>query len=344
MQKTILFNNNWLPRVEKERLEGMGYLVKIVPSNLTEEELIDELQGVQAFIVPGATPVTERVIRLSPDLEIIAFSGTGYGKYIDVDAATQLGIPVTYTPGANARSVAEFAFAVALDLVRKISHYNEISRKGNVIYGETTWTLRGRTIGIIGMGYVGSNVAQIARQGFQMRVIYFSRTRKPALEDELDIEWVENLEDLLRQSDIVTIHPPYNKDTIGFIGQDQLRMMKDTAILVNVARPAMVDPIALCQALEENIIAGAAMDGYYEEPLPSASEDKYGLLRLPSHKIIVTPHVAYQTDDAVRKQTDMFVKCVLAVLEGQGEIPYLVNPDYINNTKPKGFPWGKKEK
>jgi phosphoglycerate dehydrogenase-like enzyme len=339
MKKTILFNNNWLPQVEIERLEGMGYRVKIVRSDLTEDDLIRELEGVDAFIVPGATIVTERVIELAKDLKIIAFSGTGYGKYIDVEAATKRGVPVTFTPGANARSVSEFVFGVAISLIRKIPYYSELSRKGGVIYGETTWALKGRTVGIVGMGFVGSNVAQIARQGFQMRVVYYSRTRKRQFEQDMSVEWCESQEELLKQSDIVTLHPPYSKETIGLISLPQLRLMKNTAILINVARPQMVDPHALRQALQENLIAGAAMDGYYEEPIPSPDKDKYGLVSLSNEKLIITPHVAYQTDDAVRKQTDMFIRSVIAVLEGENEIPYLVNPDYKNYTRAKKFPW-----
>jgi phosphoglycerate dehydrogenase-like enzyme len=347
VQKTIVFNNNWLPQVEVERLEGMGYRVKIVPPDLTEDELIEQLEGVHAFIVPGATIVTERVIAVSTDLEIIAFSGTGYGKYIDVEAATRHGIPVTYTPGANARSVAEFAFGVILNLVRKITYYNELSRQGGVIYGETTWTLKGRTLGIVGLGFVGSEVAQIAKQGFQMRVVYFSRTRKPDVEKELGIEWASTLEQLLRQSDIVTLHPPYTKETIGMMGIGQFRAMKRTAILINVARPAMVDPHALREAIEKDLIAAAAMDGYYEEPLPSLENDKYGLLRLPTNRMCITPHVAYQTDDSVVRQADMFIRSVLAALEGKEEIPNLINPEYREHARPPSPgtpPWHKAKK
>jgi glyoxylate reductase len=337
MTKTILFNNNWLPKVEIERLKEMGYTLKIVPSVLTEDQLIKELKGVQGFIVPGASLVTENIIKNSTDLEIIAFSGTGYGKYIDVDAATRYGIPVTYTPGANARSVAEFTLGIAIDLVRKISHYNEISRRGNVIYGETSWILKGRTIGIIGMGYVGSQVAQLAKEGFQMRVIYYSRTRKPALEESLKIEWVKSMKDLLVQADVVTLHPPYTKETIGIISTEEFQAMKENAVLINVARPAMVDPVALKVALDNKMIAGAAMDGYYEEPLPTPENDKYGLLKLATEVLIVTPHIAYQTDDAIRRQTEMFVSSLLAVFEGKKEIPYLINPEYVNyRNKKKG--------
>ena len=191
------------------------------------------------------------------------------------------------------------------------------------------------------MGNVGKNVAQIALHGFHMRVVYHSRTRKPEVEKEIGIEWAPSLSDLLKQSDVVTLHPPYGTETIGLIGTDEFKLMKKNAILINIARPAIVDPKALHNALKKKLISGAAIDGYYEEPIPSKVKDKFGLVEFPKEQLIITPHVAFNTDNSLVKMKDMFLSSILAVFRNENEIPHLINPEYKNFARSQ-YPWRKK--
>src|SRR5258708_10531994 len=188
--------------------------------DLREADLIEALNGIHAYILAGEELATERVLRAAPKLKIVSFFGAGYEKYVDVAAATKLSILVTFTPGANAASVAEFAFGLILNLTRKITYLNTQTRKGKWLE-ERTWNLKGRTIGIVGLGNVGTKVAEIAKNGFRMRVLYFSRTRNPDKEKALGLEWATNLEKLLTESDIVSLHPPLSDQTIGMIEEKQ---------------------------------------------------------------------------------------------------------------------------
>jgi lactate dehydrogenase-like 2-hydroxyacid dehydrogenase len=140
------------------------------------------------------------------------------------------------------------------------------------------------------------------------------------------------LEELLRMSDIVSLHCPLTKETMGLIGIEQLQMMKNSALLINVARAKLVDPEALSTALRDSTIAGCAMDGYYIEPAPSPEKDPYGLLELPDEVFLVTSHLAYLTEDSIRKMSELAANSIINLLSG-GDWNYVVNPDYLRNRR-----------
>lgn len=333
MAKKILFTGGRLLDIFEQMLTDLGYSVRNEErADISENELRELLPGVSAYILGGEEKVTAKILEEHPDLEIIAFLGTGYESYIDVKAATLNGIAISHTPGANATSVAEFTFGLILAAVKRIAYLSEITALGR---GQTyqTWNLQGRTIGIVGMGAVGSRVAYIAHRGFDMQVLYTSRNRKPHIETELKAKMV-GLENLLSSSDIVSLHPSDNEENSHMIRANQLALLKPHAVLINTARAKIVEPHALYNLLIEQKIWGAAFDVYYKEPVPSPSADQYGLVTLSKEYFILTPHTAYKTEDALQAMTEMCVNSILAVFNAE-QNDYIVNPEYENYRRGK---------
>ena len=212
---------------------------------------------------------------------------TGFDN-VDVAAATERDVLVTRTPGVLSETTADFAFALLLAAARRVVEGDRYAREGSwktwgpeILLGHDVY---GATLGIVGMGGIGTEVAKRAR-GFGMRIVYTSRTRKPALEKRDRMEFLE-LDDLLRESDFVTLHAPLTIETRHMINERTLRLMKPTAVLVNTARGPLVDQAALYQALKKGWIAAAALDVTDPEPMPRDDP----LLTLPN--VIVTPHIA----------------------------------------------------
>lgn len=235
--------------------------------------------------------LTDRVdaalLDAAPRLRAVSNMATGYDN-IDIAAATQRGVLVTRTPGVLSQTVAEFTIALMLAAARRVVEGDRHVRRGEwktwgpqVLLGQD---LRGATLGIIGMGGIGQAVARLAR-AFGMRIVYFSRTPKPALERRYRMEFT-SLDALLRQSDFVTLHAPLTPETKGIIGEGTLHFMKPTAILINTARGPLVDQAALYRALKGGHIAAAALD--VTDPEPISPDDP--LLTLDN--VIITPHIA----------------------------------------------------
>lgn len=330
MKKRILFTGGTLTQKDIERINNLGFELVIERADLSEEELINALKDVDAYILGGAEKATARVLNDSKSLKVLAFYGVGYQSFVDVEAATKNGISVTNTPGANTRSVAEFTIALMLDAVKRLTYLIERTKQGD--WQEyRTWDLYGRTLGILGMGTIGKQVAYIARNGFGMEIVYHSRSPKPQIEKELAAEYIPFV-DLFKRSDILSIHTTYGPETIGLVGLEQLQLMKPTAVLVNAARAELVDAVALRMALENNVIAVAAMDGYYVEPVPPAEKDKFGLVKLSDEKILISPHTAYLTEDSINTMLNMSLISVMNLLNGK-EDDYVVNPDYKLNAR-----------
>jgi glyoxylate reductase len=214
----------------------------------------------------------------------------GYDN-IDVAAATERGILVTNTPGVLTETTADLAFALILGFARRLVEGERVVREGRWPLWRPTFFLgrdvHGATLGIVGLGAIGLAVARRAR-GFGMKVLYASRTRKPDAERELGLEW-RSLEELLEQSDYVSLHIALTPETRGIIGREQFARMQPTAVLVNTARGGVVDQDALVEALQERRIGGAALDVFAVEPI--APDDP--LLALDN--VLVAPHIGSAT-------------------------------------------------
>jgi lactate dehydrogenase-like 2-hydroxyacid dehydrogenase len=221
------------------------------------------------------------------------------------------------------------AIALMLSMARKVPFINQLTKSGRWRNDLVTRTLFHSTLGIIGMGAIGSLVADIARHGFDMNILYANPTVKPPVEQRTGAKRV-SLEELVRVSDVISLHCPLTPETTNLIDDSQFRLMHPHALLINTARPHLVDPAALAVALNTRRIAGCAMDGYYIEPAPSPQADPYGLLLLSDEVFAVTSHLAYLTEDSIQKMCELAAWSVINVLEGQGRAMPMVNPEALH--------------
>jgi glyoxylate reductase len=270
----------------------------------------------------------------SPRLRIVSQMAVGYDN-IDVGCATRLGVYITNTPGVLTDAVAELTWALILAVAKRIVEADVFVRWGEWRRLKTSWhpmmmlgvELKGKTLGVVGMGRIGRRVAEIGK-AFGMKIIYYSRTRKPDAERELGAEYRE-LHDLLREADIVTLHVPLTEETRHMIGERELRMMKPTAILINTSRGAVVDTEALVKALREGWIAGAGLDVFEEEPL----DPNHPLTSFKN--VVLAPHIGSATRETRMRMAMMAAENLLAFYRGEVP-PNLVNPEVVK-VKPPGF-------
>jgi D-3-phosphoglycerate dehydrogenase len=254
------------------------------------DELERALADAHALIVRSETRVTAELLARGPNLRVVARAGTGVDN-IDVHAATRLGIAVMNAPGANTVSAAEHAMGLLLAQARHIPWAAEAMRRGEWDRKRFEGTeLRGKTIGIVGLGRIGSHVAQLAR-AFGMQVVGHDPYLSPERAAELQVKLLP-LDQLLGQADVVTLHVAHTEQTHHLINAERLRLMKPTAVLVNTARGELVDELALAEAVREKRIGGAAIDVFAVEPLPADAP----LRKLD--RVILTPHLAASTAEA----------------------------------------------
>lgn len=279
----------------------------------------------QADFLAVLTPITQEIIDRAKRAKLIQIIGAGYDN-VDLIAAAKAGIPVASTDGSNATSVAEHVFALILALYRRLPYAHNSVKMGLwpqlELYRGKVFELFDKTIGLVGFGYVGQAIARIAK-GFNMRVLYYRR-RRLAVQDEqaLGVNYA-CLEDLLQESDIVSIQVPLTPETKGLIGQRELGLMKRDAILINVSRGAVINEDALIEALLAGKIAGAGLDVFAMEPL---SPD-HPFLKMDN--VILTPHMGGAAQEAVQRTLSAAITNILRV--ATGEKPYnLVALDQIS--------------
>jgi len=286
-----------------------------------KEVILREVADCEGLLCLLTDPVDAEVIAAGKRLRVISQYAVGVDN-VDLEAATARSIPVGHTPGVLTKAVADMALALLMAAARRIPEGIEKVRAGEWrtweplgLLGADVWEA---TLGIAGMGRIGTAVARRAR-GFAMRVLYHDRVRKPELEAELGLEYAA-LDDLLTQADFVSLHCPLTPETHHLIGEQELRRMKPTAILINTARGPVVDTDALVRALREGWIAAAALDVTDPEPLPP----DHPLLVLPN--CIVVPHIASATVTARERMAVMAAENLLAGLRGE-RLPYCANPE-----------------
>jgi glyoxylate reductase len=257
---------------------------------------------------------------------VISQCAVGYDN-IDVAAATARGIPVGNTPGVLTDATADFAFTLLMAAARRVGEAVDFVRAGHwqtwgltLLLGQEVY---GATLGIVGLGRIGRAVARRAR-GFDMQVLYHDAVRRPKAEAELGVAY-RPLDDLLRESDFVTLHTSLTDETQGLIDARALALMKPTAILINTSRGPVVDTEALYQALKAGQIAYAALDVTDPEPLPAGHK----LLTLPN--VLVAPHIASATVTSRTQMAIMAVENLLAGLEGE-RLPHCANPEVYEST------------
>lgn len=313
-----IFTGSIFSKEEIKILKNKGVNVFPQKTDLSEKEIVKLLKGVDIYILGGDDVATEKVIKEAKDLKLIAFLGAGYERYVNIQEAKRRNIPVTYTPHANAATVAEHSVALILDAVKQITYLNNMTKRGNWEKREA-WNLEGKTLGVVGMGAVGSKIAKILHNGFNMKVIYVSRTRKGEIEKELKAEMV-NLGTLLKKSDVVSLNAIFSNETVGMIGEEQFNLMKPTSVLINSASAEIVKADSLYKALNDNKIACAAFDVYYKEPI--SIPDDFKLLSLPDNKFIITPHTSYSSKEALQGMSKMLLESISDFIDGK-EIRHL---------------------
>lgn len=283
----------------------------------TEEELIALLQGIDGAIV-STDPFTARVIRATDRLRVISRTGVGYDA-VDVTAATERGIVVTNTPGVNRYAVADWTLALILCCSRRVpENLAEVCRGG---WGRHEgMDLAGRTLGIVGLGTIGKEVAKRAK-GFGMRLLAHDVVPDLGFAERHEVRYV-SLEELLHQSDFVSIHCFLNAATRHLIDAERLALMRPTAFLINTARGGIVDTAALTDALRSKRLAGAGLDVFEDEPLPADSP-----LRMLEN-VYLTPHVAGSSADARRLSGATAARNLLSALNGDRP-EGIVNPEVL---------------
>jgi len=284
----------------------------------TKEEIIKGLKGKDGLLCLLSDPIDEEVINSNPKLKMISNYAVGYDN-IDVKAATKRGIPISNTPGVLTDATAEMAWALLFSVARRMVEGDSFARSGKFNgWGPMLMLGQGvsnKTLGIIGTGRIGAAVA-LKSKGFEMKVLYVDEQRSELLERELKAKKV-TLPELLRNSDYVSVHVPLAKETHHLIGENELKMMKKSAILINTSRGPVVDENALAKALKEKWIFGAGLDVYEHEP-----EITDGLKKLDN--VILQPHSASATIETRTKMAVMAAENMLAGLKG--EIP----PNCVN--------------
>ena len=297
-------------------LQAAGLTVRLEPKTgqRTPAELRAFLGDAVGAIV-STDPFDHDVLAASPNLKVIARVGVGFDT-IDLAAATAAGVLVTITPGANDQSVADHTLALMLALVRRLPEHDRSLREHRWDRGGalTPRDLYSATVGLIGSGRIGRAVVRRLR-GFGSRIL----VTDPALERAEDGTTLVGLDQLLAESDVVSIHVPLMPQTRGLIGDRELALMRPTAVLINTARGHIVDEAALAQALRDGRLAGAAIDAFTDEP-PFGSE----LLELPN--VIVTPHIAGLSLESISAMTTQATQSVVEVLRG-GVPAGTVNPE-----------------
>jgi len=288
------------------REAGHDLVLSQADKPLSEDEMAALIPGAAALIA-GNDAVTAKVIEAGlPDLKIIARNGVGYNN-IDVAAARDHGIAVTVTPGGNSVSVAELAWGLMLALARRIPWLDRSVRAGSWARA-TGCELAGKTLGIIGLGAIGREVAKRAA-AFDMTVAAYDVKPDEEFAHRYGIKYLP-LPDLLAQADFVSLHAPALPSTRGLINRGTLALMKPTAFLINTARGDLVVEDDLYQALAEKRIAGAGLDAFSEEPFRDSRF--FGL-----ENVILTPHAGAHTKEAVDKVSIMAAEEVIRVLADQ---------------------------
>ena len=295
--------------------------VQILSEKLaTEAAVVDALKGSQAIIpIRERTKFSAALLKKLSDLEFISQTGN-HAYHVDMEAATARGIVVSLAPGGN--STTELTFGLMLDVMRRISHSDRAMRRGEwpLVLG---YVLKGKTLGILGLGKIGTEVAAIAR-AFGMKVIAWGPTLTQERAAKSDATFLP-LEEVLKTADVVSVHLKLSEESKNLLDEARLRSMKKSAYLVNTARGAIVDETALVKVLKENAIAGAALDVFVEEPLPK----NHPLVELDN--VVLAPHLGWPTDSGFEGFAENAVTNILDYMDGK--LTRALNPEALKRRR-----------
>lgn len=302
--------------LDASALDLLGQEARVdVQTNLSHDELVEIVSGYDALVVRSGTQVTRDVIAAGSALRAIARAGVGVDN-VDLEAATERGIPVVNAPGASMTAVAELTFGLMLALLRELPRANASMKQGRWEKSKFRGhQLRDKTLGVIGYGRIGREVARLG-QAFGAKVIATTRSSRP-------MEYAQrvDLDRLLAESDIISLHTAYRVDSQYLIDSTAFQRMKDGVYIVNTARGPLIDEDALLAALESGKVAGAGLDVFEREP-PGASP-------LVTHRrVICTPHIGAATREAQQEIGQITVRGLLAILRGEHP-ESVINPQVL---------------
>lgn len=295
--------------------DGMAVLEKAnvkvaITNDGNPKAMLPELLDAEGLIIRIGS-IDRETMLAAKNLKVIGRPGVGVDD-VDVEAATELGIPVVIAPGANTRSVAEHAFAFMFAAAKDMVHTDKELRKGNfnIRSSYKAFEIYGKTLGLVGYGNIGSILAQMAAS-VGMKVVVYDPFVKPEVIQEQGYQYEADLTTLLKTADVISLHVPLTPKTKHLISDAEFSIMKKNAILINCARGGIVDEVALAKALENNQIHAAATDVFSEEPV-TADDPLFQY-----DNIIVSPHMAGQTKEAASGVATMAAEGVIAVINGE---------------------------
>jgi len=322
-----VFVTRKLPEPALKQLEMAGLEVKqwTEKRKLTQEELIAYCSKADALLSAGQR-IDQEFLTASKHLKVIALHSVGYDN-VDVETATKLNIPVGNTPGVLSDATADTAFLLMLAASRNAFYMHQQVINGEWDFFEPTANLgkelKGRTLGIFGLGKIGTEMAKRCAGAYEMKIIYHNRSRNERAEREVKAAYV-SFEELLQQSDVISVHTALTPETAGRFNMDAFRQMKPDAIFVNTARGSIHNEADLILALQQKLIWGAGLDVTNPEPMLPGNP----LLRMKN--VCILPHIGSATETARYAMAKLAAENIIAGINGK-RLPYIVNPEVYEN-------------
>lgn len=295
------------------RSARISFTVNEADLPLSKQQLIEHIHDVRGLMCLLTDNIDEEMMRAAPQLKVISNVAAGFNN-IDINAASRLGIMVTNTPDVLTETTADLAFALLIGVARRIVEADKYTRWGQyrgweLVQPHMGTDIRGKVLGIVGMGRVGRALARSAALGFNMQIIYYSKSHCQEIE-KLGGRYVE-FEELLRESDFISVHVPLTDRTRHMFGPQQFRMMKPTAIIINTSRGPVIDEQALADALDKNIIAGAGLDVYENEPAINSR------LLKKEKNVVLLPHIGSATLETRIRMCVVAAQNMVCALRGE---------------------------
>lgn len=292
-----------------------------------DEEVMKKLIADCEAVFSKTFFLNEGILKASTNLKVVAKHGVGIDNVVDLETATKLGLYVVNTPQANSDSVAEHTIAGMLAISQKTVKMHRATQEADFAAQDCggMHEIGGKTLGIIGLGNIGRRVAKIAANGFGMKVLgYDPFTDKEQLPDY--IQYIENMDDIFKSADFVTLHLGATPSTIGMVGKKQFEMMKKTAVFMNLARGALMIEEALIEALNTGTIAGAVLDVFATEPVEADNP----LLKMDN--VLLSPHCSALTDESLARMSYDGARGIVEILKGK-KPTWCLNYDAVNAKK-----------
>lgn len=290
--------------------------------DLQPDELIDHCKKADAFLSAGSNKIDRTFLNAVRNMKVISLHSVGYDN-VDVAAATEIKMPIGNTPGVLSDATADIAFLLMLATSRKAFYMSRTISQGEWGFSEPTDNLgidiRGKTLGIFGLGKIGFELAKRAASAFGMKIIYHNRSHHEEAENELKAEWV-TFDELLKRSDVLSINTALTTETRGKFNREVFQKMKRGSIFINAARGAIHNETDLTEALQKGIIWGAGLDVTNPEPM----RPDHPLLFMPN--VCVLPHIGSATEETRAAMSLLAAKNIVAGLQGE-KLPYIVNPE-----------------